>query len=151
MSYELPESADIPLQMIISDADLRTVLEEQSLNETPLPKTISVDEELKILRRKAQETYHAAPPPSTVVHKMLLKKPFSIECFRSLSEKESLLDEAIRSGNGDAILTIVLFLVRTLKKKHFNAIMQTRPEAVKHYVNYLSLRYEIVECVDFLT
>lgn len=130
---------------------LISVLDEQSLKETPLPKTISIEDELKILRRKAQETYHAPPPPSTIITKMLMKKPYSLECFRALHEKEQLLDEAIASGNGDAVLAIVLFLLKTLKTKYFNGILQTRPVAVRHYVNHLLARGQIAECTDFLT
>lgn len=122
------------------------VLEEQSLKETPLPKQLSAEDELKILRRRAQD-----PPVSTVIRKMLLKKPYSLECFRALNEKESLLTEAIISGNGDAILAVVLFLQRTLKKKNFHAIMQLHPEAVKHYINFLLIRCQVVEATDFLT
>lgn len=68
------------------------VLEEQSLKQTPLPKKISMEEELKILRRRAQESY-AQPPIASVIRKVLLKKPYSLECFRTLHEKESLLNE----------------------------------------------------------
>lgn len=128
-----------------------SVLEEQSMKETPLPKTIAIEDELKILRQKARETYHAPPPPSSIIERMLIKKPYSLECFRALHEKESLLDAAIKSGNGDAILAIVLFLLQTLKRKYFNLIIQTRPDAFKHYINYLQLRYQISECSDLLT
>lgn len=126
-------------------------MEEQSLKETPLPKTISVEEELKILRRKAQETSYAPPSPTSIIRKMLLKKPYSLECFRALHEKECLLDEAIRSGNGDAILAVVLFLQRTLKKKNFHFIMQSRLEATKHFINYLLIRCQVADASEFLT
>lgn len=127
-----------------------SVLEEQSLKETPMPKSISSEEELKILRRKAQENY-AAPAPSSIIQKMLIKKPYSLKCFRALHEKESLLIEAIYCGDGDAILAVILFLQKTLKKKHFDSIMQTYPDAVKHYINYLLIRCQVAEASDFLT
>lgn len=63
----------------------------------------------------------------------------------------SILHEANRSGNGDAILAVVLFLKRTLKKKHFHAIMQSYPEAVKHFINFLIIRCQVVEANEFLT
>lgn len=125
------------------------MLEEQSLKETPFSKTISVEEELRLLRQKAKESY--APPPEIVIKKILLKKPYSLECFRALHEKEQLLLEAINCGNGDAILTVVLFLHRTLKKKHFHTIMQSQMEAVKHFINFLLIRCQVVEATDFLT
>lgn len=125
------------------------VLEEQSLKETPFSKTISVEEELRILRKKAKESY--APPPAIVIKKILQKKPYSLECFRALYEKECLLNEAIKYGNGDAILAVVLFLHRTLKKKHFHLIMQSQIEAVKHFINFLLIRCQVVEATDLLT
>lgn len=128
-----------------------SVLEEQSLKETPLPKTISPEEELKILRRRAQETSYAPLSTSSVIRKILLKKPYSLECYRARHEKESLLIEAIKSGNGDAILTVVLFLQRTLKKKYFHSIMQLHPEAVKHFINFLLIRCQVSEASEFLT
>lgn len=121
------------------------------MKETPLPKTISPEDELKILRRRVQETCYAPPPVSTVIRKVLLKKPYSFECFRALHEKENLLNEAIRSGNGDAILAVVLFLQRTLKKRHFHAIMQSNAQAVKHFINFLLIRCQVAEATDFLT
>lgn len=126
------------------------MLEEQSLKETPFPKTISIEEELKILRRRAQERY-APPAVSSVIRKILLKKPYSLECFRTFHEKENLLYEAIRCGNGDAILAVVLFLQRTLKKKHFHTIMQSHSEAVKHFINFLKIRCQVAEAADFST
>lgn len=127
------------------------MLEEQSLKETPLPKTISAEEELKILRRKAQETCYALPTSASIVRKMLLKKPYSLECFRALHEKESLLAEAVRSGNGDAILAVVLFMQKTLKKKHFHAIVQSHPQAIAQYISYLLIRCQILEAVECLS
>lgn len=116
-----------------------------------MPKTISIEEELKILRRRAQETCYAPPSVLSVIRKILLKKPYSLEVFRARHEKESLLYEAIKSGNGDAILTIVLFLQRTLKKKYFHSIMQQHPEAAKHFINFLLIRCQVSEASEFLT
>lgn len=82
---------------------------------------------------------------------MLLKKPYSLDCFRALHEKESLLQEAIQCGNGDAILAVVLFLQQTLKKKHFHSICQAHYEAVKHFINFLLIRCQVAEASEFLT
>lgn len=121
------------------------------MKETPLPKTISTNEELKILRRRAQETCYAPPSVFSVIKKILLKKPYSLECFRALQEKERLLQEAIRCGNGDAILNVVLFLQRTLKKKNFYSIMQSYPDAAKHFINFLLIRCQVSEASELLT
>lgn len=103
------------------------------------------------MRRRAHETSYAAPSVLSVIRKILLNKPYSLECFRTLQEKESLLNEAIRSGNGDAILAVVMFLQRTLKKKHFQTIMQSHTEAVRHFINFLLIRCQVSEASEFLT
>uniref|UniRef100_A0A8D8CME4 Spermatogenesis-defective protein 39 homolog n=1 Tax=Culex pipiens TaxID=7175 RepID=A0A8D8CME4_CULPI len=140
---------ELPLSMIISDEDLASLLEDQSRCEAPLPKGISLEEEVKLLRRRLQECSYA-PSAASVVAKLVLGKSCSLEMFRSLGEKEELLDDAVASGSGNAILKVVLFLERTLKKKLFYRLLQTRPEAVSHYVNYMALRLKVTECTDLL-
>lgn len=140
---------EIPLHMIISDEHLELVLQEQSRNEFTIPKGISLEEEVKLLRKKIQE-FDYAPPTESVIRKLILGKPCSLEMFRAFSEKEQLLDQAVASGSGNAILKVTLFLDRTLKKKLFYSMLQTRPEAVYHYMTYLSLRLKVTECTDLL-
>ncbi|XP_053669902.1 vacuolar protein sorting-associated protein 16B [Anopheles nili] len=140
---------DLPLEAIISDENLELILQEQSRDEMTIPKGISLEEEVKLLRKKIQE-FNYAPPTESVIRKLILGKPCSLEMFRSLAEKEQLLDEAIASGCGNAILKVILFLDRTLKKKLFYTLLQTRTEAVYHYINYLSLRLKVSECTDLL-
>ncbi|XP_062560521.1 vacuolar protein sorting-associated protein 16B isoform X2 [Armigeres subalbatus] len=141
---------ELPLHLVISEADLTSILEDQSRKEIPLPKGIGMEEEVKWLRKKMQE-FNFAPSASFVVAKLILGKCCSLEMFRSLHEKESLLDEAIASGNGNAILKVMLFLESTLKKKLLYRLLQTRPGAVNHYINYLALRLQVTECTDLLT
>lgn len=47
------------------------------MKETPFPKDISVEEELRILRRKAKETCYAPPQVSLVIGRILTNKPHS--------------------------------------------------------------------------
>uniref|UniRef100_A0A182NQR0 Vps16 C-terminal domain-containing protein n=1 Tax=Anopheles dirus TaxID=7168 RepID=A0A182NQR0_9DIPT len=140
---------ELPLHTIISDEALELILQEQSRTEMTIPKGITLEEEVKLLRKKIQE-FNYAPTTESVIRKLLLGKPCSLEMFRSMTEKEQLLDEAIASGSGNAILKVTLFLDRTLKKKLFYTLLQTRPEAVHHYVNYLSLRLKVTDCTDLL-
>lgn len=77
------------------------------MDETQLPKCTGTEDELKVLRRRLRESTQA-PSVDILLNRMLMKKTFSLECVRSLTAKETLLDEAIRSGNGDAILTVKL-------------------------------------------
>lgn len=71
--------------------------------------------------------------------------------YKSLKEKQELLDAAILSGNGDAILEVVIFLKDTLKPTLFMTILKTRPEAVDHYVEFLSTTMRIAEAAEILT
>lgn len=89
---------------------LLTVLEEQSLDETQIRKGITPDEELRILRRSVRDRIYP-PPVQSVIDKLVANKPVALECFRSLQDKESLLDEAIASGNGDAILAVIILIM----------------------------------------
>lgn len=46
------------------------------------------------------------PPVETTANKLLLGKICSLESYRALNDKEQLLDEVIRTGNGDGILAV---------------------------------------------
>lgn len=80
------------------------------MDEWQLPKGITVEDELKLLRRRVRESVHS-PSPSTILWRLLMKKPCSLEAVRSLTDKESLIDAAIATGNGDAILTVTYNLL----------------------------------------
>uniref|UniRef100_A0A336MZU5 CSON001546 protein n=1 Tax=Culicoides sonorensis TaxID=179676 RepID=A0A336MZU5_CULSO len=148
-SYEIQQSEGFPLRLLIAEQDLKTIIEEQSRNEPILQKNITLEEEVKILRREKFEQMQGADVDITVT-KMILGKPCSLVAYKSIKDKENLLDEAILSRNGDAILHVVLFLSRTLKKKLFYVILQMRPIALNYYVNYLKLRMQINECMELL-
>ncbi|XP_055679474.1 vacuolar protein sorting-associated protein 16B isoform X1 [Lutzomyia longipalpis] len=147
-SYEDFPQSDFPLNLLISEQDLQMILEEQSWHES-VPRN-SPEEELRFLRRKFQEE-RTPPPASVIVARLLIGRQVNLEAYRSLVQKTELLDEAIASGNGNAILHVVLFLNRTLKRKILHQLLQSRPEAVYHYTNYLSTRLQIPECVDLWT
>jgi VPS33B-interacting protein in polarity and apical restriction len=140
-------SAGLSLHMIISDSDLQTVLEDQMITEPILPK-VSLEEEVKILRRKLNETQFCSI--GITINKLLFGKPCSLAIYKSLKEKEELLDSAINSGNGDAILQVVIFLKNSLKPKLFNQIITMRPSAVDHYINYLTKTMKIGEASELL-
>lgn len=144
ISYDYNQSSEMPLHLIISDDDLKVILEDQMFNEINiLPKNITLEDEVKVLRRQLQDINYA--PVSLTISKLLMGKPCSLHIYRSLKDKEALLDEAIVSGNGDAILEVVLFIQSTIKKKIFHEILRLRPEAVTHYINYLQTRMKLGE------
>lgn len=146
----LPQTDEFLLSQLISDEDLKMLINEQSLEEEPIRKGISHEEELRILRRKIQDTIH--PPPVEInAIKLLIGKRCFLEPYKSLQDKIDILDEVIRTGNGAGILGIVLFLEKTLNRKQLNRILLHRPEASNHYLNFLETKMKIAEATDLLT
>jgi hypothetical protein len=123
--------------------------EEIHNSDSVIPKGLSLEEEVKFLRRKLNEFHYSNP--ITTINKILLNNSCSLECYKSLKEKEELLDAAIKSGNGDAILKVIFNLKNTLKPAIFLKIIAPRSEAVEHYINYLKTTMKIGEATDILT
>lgn len=147
---EISIQSSVSLSYIINENDLQDILDEEIHNaDSIVPKGLSIEEEVKFLRRKVNEFYTCNPV--STVNKILLNNSCSLECYKSLKEKEDLLDEAIRSGNGDAILKVVFFLKNSLKQGIFFRTLASRSVAVDHYVNYLSTTMKIFEAVEILT
>ncbi|XP_076238832.1 spermatogenesis-defective protein 39 homolog [Calliopsis andreniformis] len=93
----------------------------------------------------------AAVQPDITLRKILLGQPYSLEQYKSLNSKTALLDAAIISGDGNAILLIILFLTKTLKRSLVQRILAERPDAVNVYIRYLSTRLQLNEITDILT
>ncbi|KAF3425337.1 hypothetical protein E2986_03858 [Frieseomelitta varia] len=89
--------------------------------------------------------------PDITLRKILLGQPYSLEQYKSLASKTALLDAAIISGDGNAILIIILFLTKTLKRSLVQKILAERLDAVNVYIRYLSIRLQINEITDILT
>ncbi|KAK9307964.1 hypothetical protein QLX08_001874 [Tetragonisca angustula] len=89
--------------------------------------------------------------PDITLRKILLGQPYSLEQYKSLASKTALLDAAIISGDGNAILIIILFLTKTLKRSLVQKILAERLDAVSVYIRYLSIRLQINEITDILT
>lgn len=140
-------STTINLHMIISDDDLQILLEDQMISEPIFPK-VSLDEEVKILRRKLQEFQFCSI--GITINKLLMGKPTSLGIYKSLTEKQELLDGALSSGNGDAILQVVMFLKGTLKSSLFNQMLKSRSVAANHYIEYLQTTMKIGEASEML-
>jgi len=87
---------------------------------------------------------------SQTIQDMVLGKPFSLEGFKSLQDKESLLDCALEWGDGDVILTVTLMLKNTLKRSKFLSIISSRQVAADQLLSYLIIRHELREVIDLL-
>jgi len=57
--------------------------------------------------------------------------------FRKLSDKTSLLDEAIKLGDGDVVVAVLLYLQRTLHQTVLFSVLETRQPAADQYIDIL--------------
>ena len=96
-------------------------------------------------------TETAVEQPDITLRKILLGRPYSLEQYKSLASKTALLDAAILSGDGNAVLIIVLFLAKTLKRSFVQRLLVERPEAGNIYIHYLFIRLQTSEITDILT
>uniref|UniRef100_A0A1A9WJQ1 Vps16 C-terminal domain-containing protein n=1 Tax=Glossina brevipalpis TaxID=37001 RepID=A0A1A9WJQ1_9MUSC len=127
---------NLSINSIISEDALKMILDEQTLDDPLVPKGVSPEDELKLLRRQIQSTLYVATP-SLTVRKLLLGKKVSLEVYKSLSDKEKLLDAVLESGcPGDAVIYVLLFLERTLKPNHFHHLLAKRTKALNHYISF---------------
>ena len=99
---------------------------------------------------KLQQDRFQPSSATQTVQDMVLGKPFSLEGFRSLQDKESLLDSALEWGDGEVVLAVALMLKNTLKRSKFLAIMSSRQEAADQLISHLVVRLELREVVDLL-
>ncbi|XP_072764849.1 spermatogenesis-defective protein 39 homolog [Anoplolepis gracilipes] len=96
-------------------------------------------------------TETAVEQPDITLRKILLGRPYSLEQYKSLASKTALLDATILSGDGNAVLIVILFLTKTLKRSFVQRLLVERPEAVNIYIHYLFIRLQTSEITDILT
>jgi len=112
-----------------------------------------LEAELNTVRRKLENLHsnRFRPDPAVeTVQNIILGKPYSLEFYKSLKQKEDLLDCALEIGDGDAILAVTLMIKRTLKHSKFLGIVCSRPLAAENIVNYMITRHELAEVMDLL-
>ncbi|KAL7289598.1 hypothetical protein TKK_0016455 [Trichogramma kaykai] len=130
-TYYEPQQSVKPLLSIISDKALAKILEADKI------------------QCKPDESYTIQP--ETTLRKILIGESYSLESYKSYASKIALLDTAIKTGNGDAILGITLFIKNTLKKSLVQKLLTERSEALNAYIQYLSTRMCTNEICDLLT
>ncbi|XP_022094600.1 spermatogenesis-defective protein 39 homolog [Acanthaster planci] len=101
--------------------------------------------EVQALRRKLKSVERGrweALPVADTVTRIITGEPYSLEPYRSLQDKLSLLDAAIGYHDGNAILTIVMFLKRTLSKAVFCEEIRRRQVAASQYIAFIKKHKE---------
>ncbi|CAG4967173.1 unnamed protein product [Parnassius apollo] len=99
----------------------------------------------KEIRQELEETV------AITLKRLVLGRSCSLHVHRSLKSKTELLDGAIAIGDGNAILTVVLFLIQTLNRKLVYELLSSRPAALSHYISTLQSEGKISELTDILT
>lgn len=101
--------------------------------------------------QKTENKHLTVAQPDITLRQILLGQPYSLEQYKSLASKTALLDAAISNGDGNAILIIILFLTKTLKRSLVQRLLVERPDAVNVYIYYLFIRLQTNEITDILT
>ncbi|XP_062123122.1 vacuolar protein sorting-associated protein 16B [Drosophila sulfurigaster albostrigata] len=138
----------LSIKAILSDEALQLVLQEQTLDDHVMPKGVTPEEELKLLRRQIQSTLYS-PNLEATAQKLLHGKVAPLEMFKSLLEKQQLLEKALANG-GDAVIGVLLFLKRTLNTTQFHGILEQRPKALEHYLSYLRQSGDLSSYIETL-
>ncbi|XP_045539987.1 spermatogenesis-defective protein 39 homolog [Papilio machaon] len=111
--------------------------------------------DLLVLAQSGKDLKETKSEPEETVaitlKRLVLGRSCSLHVHRSLKSKTELLDGAVAIGDGNAILTVVLFLIQTLNKKLVYELLSSRPLALGHYIGNLQSEGKISELTDLLT
>ncbi|GAB6022359.1 Spermatoproteinsis-defective protein 39 [Chamberlinius hualienensis] len=90
-------------------------------------------------------------PPDRMIWRIILDQPFSLDIYKSKQQKLALLDRAIESRDGNAIIAVVLYIKNTLKRQLFHQILREKPEALDHYLSFLKSEQDYSKLSDTLS
>ncbi|XP_046594120.1 spermatogenesis-defective protein 39 homolog isoform X2 [Neodiprion lecontei] len=142
-TFSVDDDADDYLKSDITPSNLK-----------PLLSVISEKTLTSILNAENLHNVHQEKPlvqPDITLRRILLGQPFMLEQYKSLASKTELLDSAIASGDGNAILIVIIFIAKTLKQSLIQRLLLERPEAVNIYIRYLATTLRTNELTDLLT
>jgi len=98
---------------------------------------------------KIQEAKYIPLHPKETVKNIYLGNHYSLEFYRSLSDKKDLLAEAVAIGDGNVILTVLLYLKKTLSRSKFAELLIPCPSSVSSQLTvYLERRRKLTELSD---
>lgn len=106
--------------------------------------------EIRRLEKDLQTSKGKARVPSVpeTVKKIIRGEPYTLEVYKSLEDKLSLLDCSVSMHDGNAITTAVLFLKKTVKQRILHEVLRTRPKALKHLAKYLKEHFDYTELTE---
>ncbi|RUS84776.1 hypothetical protein EGW08_007460, partial [Elysia chlorotica] len=122
----------------------------QSIDKVDVEKMQQEIQSLKRSLLSARKDRWMKQPVEDTLRRILKGETFSLEMYKSLADKLALLDHAIRLHDGNAIMTAVLFLQKTVTRHIFTRELVQRPAAANHYLDYLKAHYDYPEYINTL-
>ncbi|XP_033629970.1 spermatogenesis-defective protein 39 homolog [Asterias rubens] len=113
-------------------------------NKPTLAEISKLQAEVQALRRKlksVERSRWASLPVADTITRIITGETYSLEPYRSLQDKLSLLNAAVGYHDGNAILTVVMFMRRTLSKTVFSDEIRKRPIAANQYIAFLRTQH----------
>jgi len=110
-----------------------------------------LEAELNFQKRRAnaaESSRWTSLPVEDTIKRILAGEVYTLETYKSLDEKLSLLDAAIESRDGNAITAVVVFFHNSVKTNIFLIQMKSRPVALNHYLQYLRQTSRIPELIE---
>merc|ERR1712168_723798 len=98
----------------------------------------------------AESSRWTSLPVEDTIKRIVTGEVYSLETYKSLEEKLSLLDGAIQSRDGNALTAVVVFFQRSVKNNIFLTQIKSRPAAQNHYLQYLRQMSRIPELIEAL-
>lgn len=77
------------------------------------------------------------PDVRSTINRILLNKSYRLDLYKGKRDKIKLLQEAIDSNDGNAILIVALFIKQTLTSDSFHGILINNPVALNQYIFHL--------------
>ncbi|XP_030854635.1 spermatogenesis-defective protein 39 homolog isoform X1 [Strongylocentrotus purpuratus] len=109
-------------------------------NRPSVTEVAKLQAEIIALHRKIkslEKSRWSALPVADTVSRIITGERYSLEPYKSLKDKMSLLDAAIGYHDGNAIVAVVMFVKKTLSKTLFYKELSKRPAAVNQYIAFL--------------
>lgn len=98
--------------------------------------------------KKDLQTGNDKTPVRETVKKIIRGQPYTLEVYKSLEDKLSLLDCSVSMHDGNAITTAVLFLKKTVQQRILLEVLRPRPTALKHLAKYLKEHFDYTELTE---
>eukprot|EP00095_Tigriopus_kingsejongensis_P006315 maker-scaffold61_size441589-snap-gene-3.30 protein:Tk06315 transcript:maker-scaffold61_size441589-snap-gene-3.30-mRNA-1 annotation:"spermatogenesis-defective protein 39 homolog isoform x2" len=100
---------------------------------------------------KLESTRYIPLHPRETVINIFVGRPFSLELYKTLRDKQDLIEEAHKLNCNDTLLTVTLHAKNTLSLQKFVELLLPRPGATDVLVSYLHERQAFNELTDILT